>query len=139
MTGFIFSGVVLALIGAGLMVAALIPEDAMVAIPLPAGNVRRALLPIGVFLLLAGVVLPAVGVTTIEPPTATPTPTMEDTATMTFTPTRTRTPSRTPFPTIARVSTATPRPPTNTPRPPTATPPGTLVPQQSLKRDVGSL
>ncbi|MEL6149292.1 MAG: hypothetical protein AAFV33_00940 [Chloroflexota bacterium] len=128
--GFVFVGVVLALLGAGLMLSALIPEDAMVAVPLPQGNTRRILLPVGVLMLVVGVVLPTIGVTTIAPPptnTPTATPTLADTATST------RTPTRTPPPTIAIVQTATPRPPTNTPRPATSTPPGTTVPQQSLR------
>lgn len=130
MTVFIIVGVVLALLGAGLMSSALLPDDAMTAIPLPEGNAKRALLPIGILLLMAGVVLPAVGVTTIEPPTPTPTPTLEDTATPT------RTPTNTPLPTIAIVSTATPRPPTLTPsNTPIPSPtPGTLAPQQSAQK-----
>ncbi|MEM6529717.1 MAG: hypothetical protein AAF653_15565, partial [Chloroflexota bacterium] len=66
--GFVFVGVVLALVGAGLMLSALIPEDAMVAVPLPQGNTRRVLLPVGVVLLIIGVVMPTIGVTTIAPP-----------------------------------------------------------------------
>jgi hypothetical protein len=128
-TGFIIGGVVLALIGAALMSSALLPEDAMTAVPLPEGNARRALLPVGILLLMAGVVLPAVGVTTLPPPTPTPTPTFEDT------PTPTDTATNTPPPTIAIVATATPRPPTLTPSQ-TFTPSptlGTLAPQQSAR------
>ncbi len=121
MTAFIFAGVVIALIGAAIMVASLIPEDAMVALPLPSGKWRYALMPVGVVVLMIGVVIPAVGVTTLPP---TPTPTLQNTATPTNTPTRT------PPPTIAIVQTSTPRPPTLIPSPTLV---GTLAPQQSLR------
>jgi len=122
-TALIFTGVVVALIGAAVMVASLIPEDAMVALPLPSGKFRYALMPVGVVILMVGVVIPAVGVTTLPP---TPTPTLQDT------PTPTDTPTRTPAPTIAIVQTSTPRPPTLTASPTLV---GTLAPQQSLRDD----
>ena len=133
MTGFIIAGVVLALVGAALMMSGLLPDDAMVAVPLPGGAARRALLPAGVLVLVIAVILPVIGVTQFTPP-PTPTPTMTYTPTMT--PSNTPTATRTEPPTIPVVPTATPLPPTPTPSD-TYTPSptlGTLAPQQSLRQ-----
>jgi len=126
MTPFIVGGIVAALLGAAITASAFLPEDSMVAVPLPQGVAKFALVPIGLILILAGVVLPAFGIVTyVPPPTRTPTPTA----------TATTTPTETPFPTMAIVETATPIPPTNTPAPtntPRPTPLGSPAPQQSL-------
>ena len=125
MTIFILGGILAALLGAAITASAFLPEDAMVAVPMPAGVAKWALVPVGVVLIIAGVILPAFGIVTYTPPpTRTPTPTFTATATET----------ETPFPTMAIVDTATPIPPTNTPAP-TSPPPTTApspAPQQAL-------
>lgn len=128
MVGIILVTVAGAIVGILLLVSSFIPDDAMIAIPLPTGGARRALRPVGIVLMLLGLTFPAYGTSIpgFQPPptpTATPTPTPEATATLTPTITPT------PLPTIALVPTATPIPPT-----PTITPTrGTQAPVQTLK------
>lgn len=106
-------GMLLVLVGGGIIGSTFLPPDRMMALPLPGGNVGRV---IGAAVLLVGLAVPAVGISTVEPP-PTPTPTL----TATFT--------SSPAPTIALVGTVTPFP---TPRPTR----GTQAPVQALRADV---
>jgi hypothetical protein len=51
----------IAVVGGVLLVMSFVPDDAMVAIPIPAGAARRRLRPVGLVLLLLGLMLPPVG------------------------------------------------------------------------------
>ena len=114
------------LIGVGLVGSSFVPNDTMVAIPLPKGRVRQLMRPVGVVVALIGIALPIFGSTLPQVQTPTPEPVLTDTSTPTDTPTA--------APTIPLVPTATPIPPT-----PTITPTrGTQAPVQSARHSVGT-
>jgi hypothetical protein len=101
-------GLVVILLGAGLVVGSFVPDDALVAIPLPGGAWRRRLRPLGLVLLMIGLLVPLVR---YQPGPASPIPT-----------TATAIATQTAPPTIPLVPTITPRPPSPTPQPTRWTP-----------------
>lgn len=106
-----FLAAVCALAGLLSLLSGRIPDDAMLAFPLPTGAARRRLVPLGVVLvLLAG----GLGVAARFSPSRMAQAETPPSATVT-TPTVSASPSA--LPTIALIGTVTPRPPTFTPSP----------------------
>ena len=100
MMGWVWLGaVVVIMLGAVLAGLSFVPDDAMIAIPLPEGTARRRLLPVGVVVMILGLVLPPVGYS-VQPPPITPTPTITATTTGTAVPTIPLVPTVTPTATI---------------------------------------